>query len=262
MKRSKDVKAIELAAMVKMGMRHDSLSAAGKYLTEPDGNYTTFCAALDAIMSLDDDVHHWLPMVEAAYMSLPGNAAGKARFQMLTIYVFAQDYEKARQFIPKRFNTAAGFMELYFAWRVMQGLGEHDELARLARLLPDAIKNAANPMMKALLQLCLAEHYMNHGLWEQAIECCEAASCDDISNKDAITTIVEIRVVQALKSIRDGLEQVETFKKKFDPARQLSVPGNDAKMHEDARTEFLRMQKMLEEIMPKERQREMGMTDG
>lgn len=259
MKRSKHRKAVALQEMVRIGMWRDSLDTAEKYLTEPDGDYTTFCTALDAILSLDEDVGHWLPMVEAAYMSLPENTARKTRYPMLMIYVYAQEYEKARRFIPKRFNTSAGLMELYFAWRVMQGLGEHDELARLARLLPDAIENALDPMMKALLQMCLAEHYMDYGLWDRAIECCEAASSEDTSNKDAITTIVEIRVVQALKVIRDGLEQVETFKKKFDPARELSVPGNDAKMHEDARTEFLRLQKILEAIVPKERQREMGL---
>lgn len=258
MKRSKHRKAVALQEMVRIGMWRDSLNTGEKHLTEPDGDYTTFCAAVSAILSLDDDVNHWLPMVEAAYMSLPESTASKARFPMLTIYVYAQEYEKARRCVPRRFNTSAGFMELYFAWRVMQGLGDRAELARLARMLPNTIENASHPMMKALLQLCLAEHYMDHGLWERAIECCEVAASDATSTKDAITTIVEIRVVQALKAIRAGIEQVETFKKQFDPASELSVPGNDAKMHEAAWMEFLRLQKILEEIVPKERQKEIG----
>jgi len=54
--------------------------------------------------------------------------------------------------------------------------------------------------------------------------------------------------------------RIEEFKKVFDPESEIMVPGNDKAVQEQAAKEFRRLQRVLEEVMPKKRQKELGIA--
>jgi hypothetical protein len=110
---------------------------------------------------------------------------------------------------------------------------------------------------QAQLLLCVAEFYALEGDWDEAIMGAELAQNCATFHQNAVLAIVEIHVARALLTVRRGFGRIEHFKKSFDPPTELMVPGNDKVVQEQAAKEFRRLQRILEQIVSKERQKEL-----
>jgi len=70
--------------------------------------------------------------------------------------------------------------------------------------------------------------------------------------------IVELHVASALRTIRRGFRLIQEFNKHFDPEAEIILPGNDQAIQQNAAKQHKRLQRILERIVPKERQEELG----
>jgi len=69
---------------------------------------------------------------------------------------------------------------------------------------------------------------------------------------------VKMHIARAPRAIQRGFQLLEKFNQSLDPELTTTLPGNQNARHQTTEREFRRMQKILEKILPKERQNELG----
>ena len=162
--------------------------------------------------------------------------------------------------LPKRFTGEFALLELLWAMEATFETDSKELMRKLVLRLPRAIDQAENPVTQAALGLCLAEFCAREGAWDDAIALVEPAQECSIYIQDAVSTLVEIHVARALKAVQSGFQKIEVFRKEFDPETELTIPGNEKAMLDNAAKEFQRLQKMLERTVPKKRRGELGLA--
>ena len=178
---------------------------------------------------------------------------------MLCFYNSWKNHEAASKFVPSRFVGEFDLTELAFSCETLLELKRMDEMDKLAKKLPRAIKVAEHPLMRAQLAGCLAEYYARKGLWNKAVELWEFVPLDNIFCQNAVEGIVEIHVARALLAIKRGFELVKKFNQDFDPTMETTLPGNDKAIQQHTEKKFQKLEKILEKILPKKRQKELGL---
>jgi len=252
--------ARELDGFVELGMKREALCEARRLLRNTPITAGQFNAAMDAALTQEDRLKSWVPLVESAYARLSKREQRVVNFSMLSFHYSNKDYEAASRFIPRRFGGEFGLTELAFAWDIWLALGKKDETEKLGRKLPRAIEKAELPMVRAQLLCCLAEHFARRGKWNESVGIWELVQLDEIFLPNAVHGIVEAHVARALRAIECGFQLLEKFNQRVDPELATTLPGNEKKRHYKTEKEFLRLQKLLETIMPVERQKELGIA--
>jgi hypothetical protein len=248
----------ELGGFVKLGMKREALKLARRTLKQADITAKAFNDALDAILTLGDKCKSWMPVVEAAYAHLPKSDKQAVRHSMLYFYNSSRNHEAAGKFIPRRFVGEVNLMELALTCKTWLELKRMDEMDKLAKILSRTIKETEHPFMRTQLSECLAEYYTRKGLWNKAVELWGFVQLDNIFCRNAVEGIVDIHVAGALLAIKRGFELVKKFNQSFDPKMETTLPGNDKVIQQQAEKKFRKLQKILEKIVPNERQRELG----
>jgi hypothetical protein len=250
----------ELEGFSDLGMQCEALRLARQKLKSLSIRGADFRSALDVLLVQADKLRTWSPLVEAAYARLSKRDQRSTRLSMLAFHYSTRNYERASHFIPPRFGSGCDSIELAFAVDTMLELGNITEANKLAGKLPRAIQNAENPTAQAVLVNCLAEYLARKGQWNEAIQIWEAVQSDAILAENAVTGMAEIHAARALRAIRSGLATIEELKANFDPKLETTLPGNEKTRREQAKKKLSRLEKMLEKIVPKERQRELGIA--
>ena len=248
----------ELGGFVKLGMKREALKLARRTLKQADITAKAFNDALAAILTLADKCKPWTPVVEAAYAHLPKSDKQAVRHSMLYFYNSSRYYEAAGKFVPRRFVGEVNLMELVLTCKTWLELKRMDEMDKLAKILSRTIKETEHPFMRTQLSECLAEYYTRKGLWNKAVELWGFVQLDNIFCRNAVEGIVDIHVAGALLAIKRGFELVKKFNQSFDPKMETTLPGNDKVIQQQAEKKFRKLQKILEKIVPNERQRELG----
>jgi len=248
----------ELDGFLSLGLKSEALCLARRTLKETSITADSFNAVLNAIFTLDTRPKRWLPLVESAYARLPKRSQRSVCLAMMSLHSCNQDYEAVSRFIPRRFGGDVGLSELAFAMEAGLAVGKMDQVEKLARRLPHALKVAEHPLMQAQLRHCLAEYHARRGNWDKAAKFWEIVTFNETLSDNAVIGIVELHVASALRTIRHGFRLIQEFNKNFDPEAEIILPGNDRAIQQNAAKQYKRLQKLLEQIVPKERQMELG----
>lgn len=253
--------ASELDGYVGAGMKKEALRLVRRLLKAPTVAAPTFAEAVHAILILADKVKLWKALVESAYARIPKRKRGLVRFWIMSVRNVCDDAEGVLQLIPKRFTGKWALLELIWAVEATFATGRDELMNTLASRLLRIVDKAQDPPTQALLSLCLAELFARWGAWawDDAIGMAnEAQECSAFLQR-AVGTTVDIHVARALKAVRWGFIKIKLLRRQFDPEVELTIPGNESAMLDDAAKKFERLQKMLERILPKERQKELGL---
>ena len=249
----------ELQGYMKMGMKREALKLARQTLKQKKIKVENFNDALNAILVQADKCKPWTPVVEAAYSRLQKRDQQAVRQWMLYFYCSSRNYEAASKYIPRRFAGEFDMAELAFTCETWLELKRMDEMDKLAKTLSRVFKVAKHPSMLTHLAGYLGEYYARKGLWNKAIELWEFVQQDNIHSQNAVESIVEIQVAAALLAIKRGCELVEKFNQDFDPEMETTLPGNDKTIQQQAEKKFRKLKKILEQIVPEKRQKELGL---
>ena len=249
----------ELDGLRGLGMKRETLRLARRTLKETMITPESFNAALNAILTLADRLKPWAALVESAYARLQNGRQKSANSWMLSFHCCNHNYEAASRFIPRRFGGVE-FSELGFAMEAALAVGERELVEKLAKRLSHLVRMAEDPVTQAQLLDLLAEYHTRKGDWNKAIELWEIVQLHETFSQSAVISIVEIQAARALRAIQHGFQLIEKFNKNFDPESETILPGNDKAVQQEAAKRFRRLQKILERIVPKERQMELGIS--
>ena len=248
----------ELDGLISAGMKKEALALSRRFLKARTIAPSAFARAVRAILVFADDVRLWKRLVESAYERVPRHQRASARFWMMSICIACFDNAGVLRLVPKRFTGERASQELLWAMQATFETGRKELMRKFARRLPGFICRVDDPQTLALLLLCLSEFSAREGNWAGAITAAEPAQECSTFLQSAVTAIVEIHAARALRVVQQGFQRIEAFSKKFDPQVELTVPGNEKALLDDAAKELRRLQKMLERIVPEKRQRELG----
>lgn len=240
-----------------MGMKREALRLARQKLKSLAITGEDFNGSLNAILTQADNFKPWTALIESAYARLPVGDRRSVRSLTLAFHCGNRDYERARRFIPGRFDGCFGPLELAFTMETMLALGNMAEAKRLARKFPGAIRDAENPVMRSSLMDQLAEYLAKTGEWEKAIKIWDIVQLDETYMENGVTGIVEIHAARALRAVRFGFQLIAQFKKNFDPELETTLPGNERKRWARTEKQLRRFEKMLERILPEKRRKEL-----
>ena len=250
----------ELDGLVSAGMKKEALALARRLLRAPVVAAPEFADALQAILILEDKVKPWKPLIEAAYERVPRHKRGSVRFWLMSVSHACHDHEGVLRLAPERFTGEFAFQEAIWALKAAFAIGNNRIIRLLGALLPRLISRAEDPITRAQLLLCLSEFHAREGKWADAIAAAEPAQECAILLRNAVGAIVEIHAARALQAVRRGFDKIEAFGKHFDPKTELMLPGNARTVLKEAEMEFLKLQRILEKIVPEERRRELGIV--
>jgi hypothetical protein len=248
----------ELDGLVRAGMKKEALRLVRRMLKSPTVREPAFSDALGTILSVADKVKPWKALVEAAYERLPRSDRPKVRFWMMSIRSSSKDYAGVLSLVPKRFTGPWALLELITAMEATFETNNKELMRQLALRLPRAIEQAEFPWTQARLCLCLAEVCAREGEWDDAIQLMEPVHENLEFVRNAVETVVEAHAALALKAVQRGFQKIEAFRKEFDPQMELTLPGNNKAILDNAAKGFRRLQKRLNKILPAKRQKELG----
>ena len=249
----------ELDGLIQSGMKAEALQLARRFLKGRAIAPSDFCDALNAVLTLADHVRKWRLLVESAYSRLPKGGRAAVRFWMMAIRNACGDHEAVLQLMPRRFIGEHALLEVIYCMDAVYDSGDRELMKRLAPRLRRFAWQAEHPMTQGQLLLCLAEFLARLPQWKGALQAAEAAQQIETFHQNAIFAIVEIYVARAIMALRRGFHQIDQFNKNLDPETELILPGNDRRIQEQAAKELRRLERILERIVPKERQKELGM---
>lgn len=248
-----------MEGLISLGMKTDALKLARRYLRDSPINARLFNGALNAIMTLADKTKPWVKTVETAYDRLPKREQPAVRWLMMAFRSACRDHAGVLGLVPKRFTREFTLEELQCAMEAALELNDKKLMDKLVGHLPRYAKTPNAPLTQFQSSLCFAEYLARKGRWDDALVLLQDVQGNEILSQNAVYGIVELHVARALVVLRQGFELIEKFQQNFDPVAEMIVPGNDKAIQEDAARKFRRLQKTLEKIVPKERQRVLGL---
>jgi hypothetical protein len=245
--------------LIKLGMKSEALRLARLSLRQNAITPQAFSEAMNAIQTLADKIKPWAKLVESAYERLPKRKRPAVRFWVMAFRNCSRDHEGVLRLMPNRLAGEFASEELVYLLESAFELGKSELIVKLAKQLPRAIREADSQVLQSQLLLCLAEYLVRKGKCAESIAVLEAVQADATFHRNAVTGIVEIHAVRAWLALRLGFQRIGQFNRNFDPETELTVPGNDKAVQEQAAKEFRRLQKTLEKILPEKRRKELGL---
>jgi len=109
-----------------------------------------------------------------------------------------------------------------------------------------------------ILKMSLAEFYARVGDWEQAIEFWQPLRTHRGLAESAILGIVEARLAQALRAVREGLAALREMQANPDPELAITLRGNEDFRWQQTQKKLRQMGRALERVLPKKRHNDFG----
>jgi hypothetical protein len=119
-----DPEVRELDGFCALGMKRDALRLARRILNRPRLSAEAFNSAVFTPLMFSNRLGPWKPRVEAAYDRVAKRHRAGVRHTMLTFAVQVDDFQRAGQFLPRRFSTTCALLDLAFAMQVKLNLGD------------------------------------------------------------------------------------------------------------------------------------------
>ena len=248
----------EMRGYIELGMQHEALQLARRFLKRDPLEPEAFNAALDGLLSHCDRMKRWAPVVESAYARLSKRGQLQVRPATLAFWYSLKEFEKAAAFIPKRLDGSVEAQDVAFGIDVLLNLNRLGEARIWVRKVSRSSNLACNEWQGGLLQSVLAECYARDGDWERAIQLLEPLRTHRAIAESAIPEIVELRLAQALQAVNEGFAALREMAANPDPELAVTLPGNEDSVWKKAETELRHIGKILERVLPKRRQIELG----
>src|SRR5438046_3453616 len=102
----------EMRGYIELGMQHEALQLARRFLKRDPLEPEAFNAALDGLLSHCDRLKRWAPVVESAYARLSKRGQLQVRPATLAFWYSLKEFEKAAAFIPKRLDGSVEAQEV------------------------------------------------------------------------------------------------------------------------------------------------------
>jgi len=248
----------EMRGYIELGMQHEALHLARRFLKRDPLEPEAFNAALDGLLSHCDRLKRWAPMVESAYTRLSKRGQLLVRSAALGFWYSLNEFEKAAAFIPKRLDGSVDAQDVAFGIEVLLNLNRLREARVWVRKTIRSSTLACNEWQGGLLQSVLAEFYARDRDWERAIQLLEPLRTHRAIADSAILGIVELRLAEALQALNEGFAALREMAANPDPELAVTLPGNEDSVWKKAETELRHIGKILERVLPKRRQIELG----
>jgi hypothetical protein len=249
--------AVELSGYVDCGMKDLALKLSGEILDNERISPSEFIGVIRAL-GVCSDMEEWTARIEAAYRRQSAKFRDMVRESMVAFYNCTKDWKKAARFI--RLRTLHDPHDLVFAMGVLLELDQLDKakhvFVKCYRLLDEPMPSFGQYL---LLEAC-ASYFTRIGEWEQAIHLWRFAPLQDAFARRALVDIAEMYAARALMEARKGLAVLKETRKQLDPENEIVLPGNDDSMNDDWEKELLKLSGALEEIVPQERWKELGIA--
>lgn len=170
-KRPLDPILTELEGYTGLGMKREALRLIRRILRQPKVTAVQFEEAVGTLFTTENRLKRWRKHVEAGYARLSARGQRRARFWMLSFFHSAHDYTSASRFIPERFRSPYGMIELAFAWDIWGALENEQALARHFDQMADWAERAEDPFMRGNLFASLGDYCLHRAWWRRAVEC-------------------------------------------------------------------------------------------
>ncbi len=175
---------------------------------------------------------------------------------MLAFYYSTREFDKAQEFVPKRLDFTVNIQDLAFGIDVLTEMNRLDDAGKLVRRVIKTVDLKEEERSLGILKRSLAEFYARAGEWEQAIEFWQPLRTDRGLAESAILGIVEARLAQALRAVREGLAALREMQANPDPELAIAVPGNEQSRWEKTEQKLIRLEKRIKKVLPRDRQTE------
>jgi len=253
---SEDRFSNEIRGYIDLGMQREVLGLARRFLKRDPLEPEAFNAALDGLLVHGDRLKRWTRSVESAYARLPRKAKRDAISMMLAFYHSTREFEKAQAFVPKRLDFTVNIQDLAFGIDVFIEINRLDDAWKLVRRVIKTVDLTEEGWSIGILKRSLAEFYARVGDWEQAIEFWQPLRTHRGLAESAILGIVEARVAQALRAVREGLAALREKQANPDPELAITLRGNEESRWGKTEQKLIRLEKRVRKVLPRDRQRE------
>lgn len=170
-----------------------------------------FGAVLDAVTVQTPPYIGLTPLVETAYAKLAKKEQKKERYAMLNFFWLAGNYEKAVQFLPRRFNRP---YELVPTMEVCMRLGNAGRAKSLIPKLRRLIKMRPGSSWFQGWVECLASYYVLNGQPERALGLLDSAR-PHLYSAIALNMIVQIHIAGALLRIKQDFRDHSEYNRSW-----------------------------------------------
>ncbi|MCL5097996.1 MAG: hypothetical protein M1608_10810 [Candidatus Omnitrophica bacterium] len=218
----------ELEGLVGLGMKGQALRLVRRHFRGDSIDPDSFCAGLNAILTVVDGLKPWRPLVEAAYQKLSKRGKRQSRYMMLYFYCSLHDYKAAYHFLPRRFVGPMSAADLMFALDTLLALGRLEEAKPVVRKAVNALDSLGNVEGRAMLVSSIAEYLSEVHAWEPAIRLWEGLQKDSLMAESAIFGLLNLHLHRIRQTIRSARDSLKHLRHNPDPEIEIVLPGNDA----------------------------------
>jgi hypothetical protein len=251
----------EMEGFVELGMTAAALGLVRRALRQPRIPAPVFAAAIDALLVQEDRLGKWTRLVEAAHGRLPERHRPAMRHRMLAFHSSARNYPAALAFIPRKFKTDSGAVDLALTLETLLALGKTERIGSLWNSIREVLRRDCEPALETRLVTLAAEFCLRTGHWEAAIGLCELAQSQPTFSQNAVRCQVEVHLCRALKALELGRQLARQFSRQIGPA-EIALPGNDDAIQRDAEKSFERLAKRIRAVLPPSRWKVVGADSG
>jgi len=256
---SEDLFSLEIRGYIDLGMEREVFSLARRFLERDPLEPEAFNAALDGLLVHGDRLKRWSRTVESAYARLPHKAKGAVTSMMLAFYYSTREFDKAQALIPKRLDAAVNIQDLAFGIDLLTEMNRLDDAGKLVRRVIKTVDLTEEERSLGILKRSLAEFYARAGEWEQAIEFWQPLRTDRGLAESAILGIVEARLAQALRGVREGLAALREMQANPDPELAITLRGKEDLRWRQTQKKLRRVGRAIERVLPKKSHNDFGM---
>lgn len=260
-KKPLDPVLIELEGYNGLGMKKDAVRLAKRLLRNSGITDAQFEAVLHTLLSTVTRLKPFRSGVEQAYARLSAKAQRRVRFWMLSFYHSLHDYATANRFLPKRFNTHHGLIELSFAWDVWTELDDKESLEKHLKLMVDGASCAEYPFTRSMLLASLGDYFLRTGEWRLAAESYREIPVESVNAPQAVLGPVLALCGELLATCEAARKPLAQFKAYHDPDAEMPLAANLSEMHRDIEKQLNALQSGLRRLLGKKRLKKLGSSD-
>ena len=254
--RTPDALATELEGYIKLGIHKAAMRLAKRLLHKPTITCLQFHQAISAVVEFETRLKQWRKPLEDAYARLSIKDRRRQRFSMLWFFHGMGDEVAASHFLPKRFNTPFGLVELGWAWEIWLALDNEKALdANLGKVVR-AASFAENSYMCGALYAILGEFFLRRERWQEAADSYRQIPAESANSHAAVIGPLAASVGQLVSEIDASQMVLNHLKKCHDPKGQAVPTENQSGEFRDLERKLDGLQRDLWHLLRKQRLKE------
>jgi tetratricopeptide (TPR) repeat protein len=230
----------ELEGFEELGMKRETFQLARRILQQPKVTAKRFQGVVSALLTNEDKLKRWRKRVEENYSRMSQRDQHRVRFWMLSFYHSTRDYQAARRFIPKRFNSPYGLVELGFAWDIWSALGDEKSMELHFEAMVAGAESADHAFTRGMLLANLGDYCLLKTRWEMAAGCYREIPVESANAHQAVLGPLLALAGNFLSECSERRQALEDFQHHHDPdlssGLAMDVSAQNRKLGLEVRT--------------------------